>query len=376
MTSAKKIPAAKIYFPKKDLALLKKRAGEILESGSLILGKYTQEFEEKFARYSGVKYAVAVSSGTAALEILLRICKVEGKEVVVPTNTNFATAAAVLHAGGNIKFIDADPKNLSVTPESIKKAITKRTAAVIVVHIGGIITPRMPEIKNLCRQKKVFLIEDASHAHGSNLNGRRAGSWSDAATFSLYPTKVITSGEGGLITTNSKSIAEKSRVFRDQGKHYAFNNKHYVLGNSWRMSEIHAAIGLSQLARIEEFIKKRREIASFYDKSLKKISGVNPLLIPSNVRSNYYKYIAFLNPNISRSRLKETLKAKFGVSLSGEVYSIPCHQQPVFRKYSKGYFPLAEKVAATHICLPIYPEMGKGEARYVVESLNSAISLC
>lgn len=368
-----KIPAAKVVFPEEDKDWILQRMREVLDSGWLTLGKFNKQFEEEFAKRHQVKHAIAVNSGTSSLEIILRILGVEGKEVIVPTNTFFATAVAVVHAGARPRFADIDPQTFTLSLETLKKAITKNTAGVIIVHIGGFISPEIPEIKKLCDDKGLFLIEDAAHAHGSSLNGRMAGSFGIAGSFSFYPTKVMTSGEGGMITTNDDKIKEEALIYRDQGKVGFYGNFHVRMGYNWRMSELHAVVGLAQLHRLDEFIAVRKQIAHLYDEGLQEISGVRPVLLPPGVESCYYKYMAILNRGIDRGTLKKLLKEKYEVSLSGEVYETPLHRQPVFEQYATGEFPVAEDICARHICLPIYSNMTKAEAQYVLDSLAKAI---
>ena len=369
------IPAAKIYFPEEDRTELLEQIDEILESGQLTLGKYTKEFEERFAEYVGTKYAIAVNSGTSALEIPLRALDVKGHSVIVPTNTFFATPASGIHAGGKVIFADVT-ENLCIDPESVKENIREDTKGVIVVHIGGIIPPQIKEIREICEDHNLFLIEDAAHAHGSTVDGKKAGSFGDAAAFSFYPTKVMTSGEGGMITTDDKKIYDRALVFRDQGKAGFFGNVHTEMGYNWRMSEVHAAIGLSQFACLGEFIEDRRKIAKVYDEELKKVRGVTPIRIPLNVESNYYKYVALLNEGIDRAAIKKELKEKHGVSLSGEVYELPCHLQPIFKDlygFKGGEFSVAEDVCKRQICLPVFATMTEEQAKYVVDSLKEVL---
>jgi perosamine synthetase len=369
------VPAAKIYFPEEDRRELLSRIDGILESGQLTLGKYTKEFEEKFAQFVGTKYAVAVNSGTSALEIILRTLNIEGSSVIVPTNTFFATPASVIHARGKVIFSDiAD--NLCLEPQSLRESIQKDTKAVIVVHIGGTVPPQITEIQQICEEHSLFLIEDAAHAQGSTLNTKKAGSFGIAAAFSFYPTKVMTSGEGGMITTDDEKIYERALVFRDQGKAGFLGNIHTEIGYNWRMSEIHAAIGLSQFARLGEFIADRRRIARIYDEELTKIDWVTPLKIPPEVRSNYYKYVAFLKDGTDRASLKKDIKERYGVGLSGEVYELPCHLQPIFKTlygFKGGEFPVAEDLCKRQICLPVFTRMMGEEARYVTRSLREVI---
>lgn len=369
------IPAARIYFPKEDRQALLEEIDEILQSGQLTLGKYTKEFEEKFAQYIGTKYAIAVNSGTSALEIILRALDIEGSSVIVPTNTFFATPASVIHAGGEVIFVDITD-NLCLAPDSVRRSIREKTKASIVVHIGGLIPPQIREIQQVCEEHNFLLIEDAAHAQGSILNGKKAGSFGIAAAFSFYPTKVMTSGEGGMITTNDENIYKRALVLRDQGKAGFYGDVHTEMGYNWRMSEVHAAIGLSQFARLEEFIGDRRKVAQIYDKELVKIAGITPLKIPPKAKSNYYKYVALLGEDIDRYTLKRELKERFGVSLSGEVYEIPCHLQPIFKTrygFNGGEFPIAEDLCKRQICLPVFAKMTKEEAEYVIDSLREVI---
>lgn len=370
------IPAARVYFPEEDRKELLKQIDGILESGQLTLGKYTREFEQRFAGYAGTKYALAVNSGTGALEIILRALDIAGSSVIVPTNTFMATPASVIHAGGKVVFADATD-NLCLDPASVRSRINKDTRAVIIVHIGGLIPPQIAEIKQICQEHGIFLIEDAAHAQGSTLNGKKAGAFGIAAAFSFFPTKVITSGEGGMLITDDENIYQRALVFRDQGKAGPSDNIHTEIGYNWRMSEVHAAIGLSQFARLEEFIAGRRKAALVYDEALARIGGINILEIPSGAKSNYYKYVAVLKNGIDRAALKQKLKTGYSVSLSGEVYELPCHLQPVFKDsygFKGGEFPVAEDLCKRHICLPVFANMTEEQARYVVESLKEVLT--
>jgi dTDP-4-amino-4,6-dideoxygalactose transaminase len=368
-----KIPPAKIYFSAEDRQVILQQIDEALVSGQLTLGKHVKAFEECFAQKIGARYAVAVNSGTSSLEIPLRIFGLRDKTVLVPTNTFFATPAAVIHAGGKPRFVDADPATFAISLEGIKSRLTEDTAGVIVVHIAGIVTPELPAIRDFCKERGLFLLEDAAHAHGSSLNEQAAGTFGDAASFSFYPTKVMTSAEGGMIVTNNQRIYEEALIYRDQGKADFLTNAHTRLGYNWRMSEPHAIIGHSQLSHLEEFVAARNRIARIYDEGLRDIPGLTPLSLPPTIRSNYYKYIALLDASLDRGALKKLLREVYGVGLSGEVYEAPCHVQPVFADYADSEFPLAVDICRRHICLPLYVTMTDDEAHYVLDSLRAAI---
>jgi len=377
------VPSARVVFPASDRAEIAAAVTEILASGALTLGPYTRRFEEAFAAaHTGPRaaagsrppsphgpQAVGVASGTAALDIALRAVGVRGREVVVPANTFYATAAAVLQAGARPVFADVDAATFALSAATTAAALTPRTAAVVIVHIGGLISPGIDEVRALCAERGIALVEDAAHAHGSTLDGRFAGSFGVAAAFSFYPTKVVTSGEGGMVLTASEEIAQEARIYRDQGKGAFTANHHVRLGSAWRMSELHAVTGLVHLRRMEEFIARRRVVAAAYDKALAGLDGLQPLAEPPECRSNIYKYIALLPPGLDRARFKSELAQRFQVKLSGEVYDLPLHRQPVLAEYAGPPLPVAEELAARHICLPVHSDMTDGEVDEVLTAV-------
>lgn len=368
-----RVPPAKIHIPDEDRREILAAIDECLASGQLTLGRHGAAFEAAFAQTAGTTRAIATSSGTSALEIIFRAIGVAGGEVIVPTNTFFATPAAVLHAGATVRFAECDAETYSVDVDHVRALIGPKTRAVVVVHIGGIITPRIKELQSLCAEAGIPLIEDAAHAHGSTFDGKPAGSFGLAAAFSFYPTKVITAGEGGMIATSDSHVDAEARIYRDQGKAGFTSNLHTLLGNNWRLSEPHAIIGNSQLKRLPEFIAARRRIASIYDQRLAD-TGIEPLREPAGVMSNYYKYIAMPPPGIDRSTLKKKLREDYDVGLSGEVYEAPCHLQPVFASLTHEKLPVAERLCANHICLPVSAVMADADAEYVVESLSRTLA--
>ena len=368
-----RVPPARILFPPEDRAAILAKIDEALTSGQLTLGAIGRELEEAFALRHGTRHAIAVSSGTAALEIILRAIGVEDREVIVPANTFFATAAAAVHAGARLRFVDCDPQTMSIDPADLAGCITADTAAVVIVHIGGLITPAIDEIAQICAERGVELVEDAAHAHGSAFAGRSAGQFGKAASFSFYPTKVMAGGEGGMIVTDDDNIAEEARVYRDQGKGSFHANFHTRMGANWRMSEPHAAIVLSQLHRLDEFIDQRQLLAARYDASVGEL-GLGLLAIPADASSNYYKYVVFLPEGIDRTAFKQFVRAEYDIGLSGEVYDTPLHHQPVFSQLDDRALPGSEWLCARHVCLPLYPALSEEDVDYVVESLASALA--
>ena len=369
----RKVPAAKIQFSAEDRAWIAERIQEVLASGQLTLGKYGSEFEQQFAKFCGVPHAIAVNSGTSSLEIILRALDIQGKDVLVPTNTFFATAAAVVHAGGRPVFVDMDPESFGIKPEDLEKSLTPKTVGIIVVHIGGIVSRRMPDIQALAHRKGLWLVEDAAHAHGSSLNNVKAGAFGIASSFSFYPTKVMTSGEGGMIVTGDNRINEEARIYRDQGKASFTQNAHIRMGYNWRMSEPHAIIGLKHLERLPSMIADRQKMASVYDRGLKGLKNLTALTVPSEGLCNYYKYIAVLREARDRKALKTLLRERYGVSLAGEVYEEPLHKQPVFEPYVTCSLRIAEDYCARHLCLPIFSGMEEQDVQQVINAVRETI---
>ncbi len=371
--AAPTVPAARIEFLPEDRAWIAERIQEVLASGQLTLGPYGAAFEQRFASLCGARHAVAVNSGTSALEIIFRVLGVEGRDVLVPTNTFFATAAAVVHAGGRPVFLDMDPESFGIAPEAVEKGITRNTVGVVAVHIGGLVSRRMPELLDLARRKGIWLVEDASHAHGSAQDGTSAGGFGLAASFSFYPTKVMTSAEGGMIVTGDSHLAEEARIYRDQGKASFGENAHLRMGYNWRMSEPHAIIGLRHLERLPAMIAARQRVAAAYNQDLGASRGLTPLPVPRGGVSNFYKFVVVLSQARDRKALKRALKERFGVSLAGEVYEAPLHAQPVFKPYASAALPVAEDLCARHLCLPIFPGMEEAQIRQVLRALREAL---
>jgi perosamine synthetase len=379
-TPRRTVPAARIQFLPEDRAWIAARIEEVLASGQLTLGKYGAELERRFAALCGTRHAIAVNSGTSALEIILRAQGVAGRDVLVPTNTFFATAAAVVHAGGRPVLLDMDPDTFGIRPEDVARALTGRTAGVVAVHIGGLVSPRMGELAELAHARGIWLVEDAAHAHGSSHDGVAAGAFGIAASFSFYPTKVMTSAEGGMIVTSDDRIDAEARIYRDQGKASFTQNAHTRMGYNWRLSEPHAIIGLRHLERLPAMIADRQRIAAIYDAALPSLRNLRPLAVPPGGVCNYYKYVAVLAPGAAgshaaraRAAWKRELKERHGVSLAGEVYESPLHAQPVFREHAGAPLPVADDLCARHVCLPLFSGMEDGDAHQVLRALAEVV---
>lgn len=372
-----RIPANKPYFPESDHREIAEEMINILAGGRLTQGLWVKKFEREFAAYTGAQFAVAVNSGTSALEILLRYFEVKNREVIVPTNTFLATANAVIFAGGKPVLADVSPQTLCLDPQEITRRITPATKGVILVHIAGLISPHIEEIRQICMSNGLFLIEDAAHAPGATSAGRKAGTLTDGAAFSFYPTKPLTTGEGGMITTDDPQCAAFAQSLRCHGiaigRESEGANKNLLLrlGHNWRMSEFQALLGYYQLKRLDEAISRRQQAAAWYERELQDLPGLRLIQRPANVSHAYYKFPVVLDKPHSRQVINELLAKEFGIQC-GSIYWPPCHLQPFYRErfgYQPGDFPVAEDVLDRTIALPIYPELKEDEVLQVTKAL-------
>jgi len=368
----RKIPAFKYYFPAEEIDRISQESREILETnGFLSSGKYCEELEKNFAEYVGAKYATTCSGGTSALELMFRSLGVEGKDVIIPTNTFGATVFGLVHAGGAPVFADCLP-DLTIDPEDVAKRITPNTVAIVTVHIGGVVSPGTEALVELAKEKGIVLLEDAAHGHGSKLGDKFAGTFGLSSSFSFFSTKVMTTGEGGIFVTDQEDLWKKAALLKDQAK-VNNQNLHEEIGYNWRMTEFQAILGLSQLRTLEESIAKRTAVAKIYDEGFKDCGLLTQLDLPDTVRQNYYKYTMILDPSWNREDLKQTLRNDYGVAMGGYVYDMPCHEQPAFKQWRRGDLPVAADLCARHICPPDYPAMTEDDATYVVESIRKVL---
>jgi len=371
----KRIVRARPYFPEPDIDKILALIRQSLSSGHLTNGPHVKEFEARFAALSGVRHAIAVSTGTAALEISLRAIDIAGKEVILPTQTFVASVNSIILAGGSPVFAEIHPDTYCLDIEDVERRITGKTAAVMLVHMAGLIVPNISQFQDLCARRGIDLIEDAAHAHGASYEGKRAGSFGRAGCFSFYPTKVITTAEGGMITTDDDDVAATARSLRNHGAN-PNGSDHLLVAANMRMAEPLAAIGLVQMDRLAEFIELRNSIADRYNAGLLGIDGIRPLPRPSGVHS-YWNYLAVLeDEQISRVDLAHCLRERYGVEIAWP-YDPPCHLQPVFRRVlggKPGDLPRSEAMLQHHIGLPMHSALTLEDADYVLESLSHALS--
>lgn len=352
------IPIARPQIGEEELAAVT----EVFQSGVLAQGPRVQAFEEAFAQFCGVEYAIATSSGTTALHIALLAHGVgPGDEVIVPPFSFIATANSVLYVGARPVFVDIDPQTFNINPEQIEAAITSRTKAIMPVHLYGLPCD-MDSIVAIAEKYGLALIEDACQSHGAEYRGRKVGSFG-TGVFSFYPTKNITSGEGGMITTNDPAIAEKCRIIRNHGMRRRYY--HEELGFNFRMTDVHAAIGLAQLSKLETFNAARRTNAQYLSEHLR---GVITPVVPSDRTHVFHQYTVRV-PNGKRDPLRAYL-AERGIG-SEIYYPVPIHRQEVYVRL--GYhlsLPEAERAAAEVLSLPVHPGLTRADLEMIVAAVN------
>lgn len=337
-------------------------------------GHYVTQFEQAFAKWVGAKYAVAVSSGTAALHATLMAMRLKaGDEVVVPSFSFVATVEAVILAGGKPVFADINPDTYCMDPESFEGQISGKTKAVIPVHLYGLTGDMTPLLK-LASEHDFIVIEDAAQAIGAEYKGKKAGSLGDLACFSFYATKNLTTGEGGMITTNTEEYAEIVRAIRNHGEQEEY--RPIMLGHNYRMPEVAAAIGLAQLSRLPRFLEVRRKNAEDLSDGLNGLEKLKLPIEPEGHRHSWYVYTARLrgaNAGI-RNRLVEKLREKrIGATV---YYPMPIHLMPYYRErygYDRGMLPKTETAARQVFSLPLHPGVTRGDIDYMTAILKKIL---
>jgi len=333
----------------------------VLDSGQLAQGRLVREFEEAFALWLGARQAVAVSSGTAALMLALQAHGVgPGDEVITTPFSFIASANAILYVGARPVFADVRSDDFNIDPTEVEARVTPRTKAILPVHLYGHPAP-MAEIMSIAEQRGLLVVEDAAQAHGAELDGRKVGTFGTAC-FSFYPTKNMTTGEGGMVTTDDRQVADLLRKLRDQGQAALYH--HELLAYNWRMTEIAAAMGLAQLRRLDESNERRHHNAEYLSQRLR---GVITPMEREGCRHVYHQYTVRVPQR--RDALLEHLRQRgIGTRI---YYPTPIHQQPVYRKL--GYeddLPVAQRLAEEVLSLPVYPSLTGDELERIVESVN------
>jgi perosamine synthetase len=335
----------------------KRAIDQVLDSGILAQGEQVEEFEEKFAKFVGTDFAVACSSGTAALKMAIEALNIK-REVLIPSFSFIATATSVLFNGAKPVFVDIDPKTYTIDPRDLERKITRDSQAIMPVHLYGQCA-NMDEIMEISEKHDLYVIEDAAQAHGAEWDSRRAGTFGEAGCFSFYPTKNMTTGEGGIVTTNNGAMAARMRSFRNHGQQDRY--VHSILGYNFRMTNVHAAIGLAQLKKLDKFNAARRKNAEYYDAHL----DVDSPFTHPKAKHVYHQYTVSVD---KREDYQKHLAAR-GIGY-GVYYPTPIHRQPVFGTGDR--LPNTDRASDRVLSIPVHPGVSAADRKRVVDAMNSA----
>ncbi|MGA2790216.1 MAG: DegT/DnrJ/EryC1/StrS family aminotransferase [Candidatus Bathyarchaeia archaeon] len=351
---------------------------EVLKSGILTeksgMGPRVLEFEKEFAHYVGAKHAVALSSGTAALHSAVVIAGVKpGDEVIIPSFTFHATAEVVLMAGGEPIFADIDPDTYTITAETVEAVMTRNTKVIMPVHLYGLPADLDP-LKKLARDRGVTLIEDAAQAHGAEYRGSKIGSIGDMTCFSMYAGKNMTTGEGGMVTTNDDDYSERLRMIRSHGEQRPYWP--VMVGNNYRMTELLAAVGTAQLKKLPSFLEKRRKNAEFLGEKLGVLGKVVPPKEPEGRKSAWYLYTLRLHGANAGKRNKIIEKLRSRNIEAAVYYESPLHLLPLYRERTTSRRPLpeTEKACRQVFSVPVHPRLTEAELNYIFDTMKRVLT--
>lgn len=346
----------------------------VLRSGRLALGPEAEAFGEELAHRVGARFGVAVSSGTAALHIAVRALGWgAGDEVLVPSFTFVASVNALLYEGVTPVFVDIDPETYCLDPRCVEEALTPRTRGIMVVDVFGHPAP-WNELLEIAQRHDLRLIDDSCEALGAEYQGRQLGSLGDISTFAFYPNKQITTGEGGMLVTDDPQIASLARSLRNQGRgDMGAWLEHPRLGFNYRMSELNAALGRSQLKRLDRFLELREEVAHMYTRRLAKVEGIRSPVVRPGVRMSWFVYVVTLDEGIQRDEIVRTLKTH---GVPSRAYFSPIHRQPCAAPWApgEGSLPVTDDVAERTLALPFHNRLSEAQVEQVVSALEEALS--
>ena len=356
-------PSGKPYIGDKE----KKYVAEVLNSGQLSLGPFYKKFEEAFAKKIGTKYACAVSSGTAGLHISTICAGLRGGDEVITSPFSFiASSNCILYVGAKPVFVDVDPATYNLDPREVEKYITKKTKAILVVHIFGQ-AANMSAITKIAKKHKLKIIEDACESLLAEHCGKKVGTYGESAVFAFYPNKQITTGEGGMLVTNSKKVYDLACSLRNQGRDQNMQwLDHKILGYNYRMDEMSAAVGLAQIEKVDWLIKERRKLAALYDKHLAKYGDLVqlPAIGPGNTHTWFVYAIKFKNKKVNRDEVIKKL-AKIGINTKPYLPSI--HLFKFYRDlgFKAGDFPISEEISEYSLALPFYIGLREEDVKHI-----------
>lgn len=359
------------FFTDADRKFIHEALDAIL-SAALSMGPHVAAFEKEFAAKMGVPFAIAVNACTSALEISLKILGLQpGDEVVVPSETFSATGMAVVLAGGVPVLSEISPDTFCLDLDDMARRVTPRTKGVITVHFGGCVDPNIERLRRLCDDKGLFLIEDVAHAPGARRYGRMAGAFGHTGCFSFFPTKVLTSGEGGMLITCDERLAKLARSYQHRGRDMEAAGELYVRdGRNVRMTEIAAVLGRVQLGHLDEYLRERRRVAAIYQTRLAAERRLRLIMPDDPEASAFWKVPVLMPQGTDRAAVTAALKAE-GVSVDW-AYDPPLHRQPFFERHIPAgarHLPITDDLLSRHLCLPCHPRISDEDAHYVIDSL-------
>lgn len=358
------IPVAKPLIGEEEIEEVEK----VLRSGFIAQGPKVAEFEEAFANYVGAEQAVATSSGTTALHVALLALGVgKGDEVITTPFSFAATGNCALYVGARPVFVDIDPSTFNLDPEGIEEAITEKTKAILPVHLYGQ-PARMDRIMEISQEHGIPVVEDAAQAHGAKFQDQMIGSIGDMACFSFYPTKNMTTSEGGMITTNSSKLADQARILKAHGERERY--QHSVLGYNFRMTDIAAAIGLVQLKKLNGFNQKRIENAEYLTEHLKGISCIESPFVSPQVKHVFHQYTVRVKDGKRNDVMNYLNQEGIGTGIH---YPIPIYKQELYQNLGyNDHWSETEKAASEVLSLPVHPSLSVEELEKIVITLEAA----
>jgi len=377
------IPVAKPLVGKEEVEAVRK----VLESGMLAEGKVSRELEKQFSEYIGTKFATVTSNGTTALSTALEAMNIQpGDEVITTPFTFIASANTIAMLGAIPVFVDVERETYNIDPELVEKAVTKKTRAIMPVHIFGMPCD-MKRIMEIAETHNLMVIEDAAQAHGAALGGKKIGSFGHTAAFSFYATKNMMTGEGGIILTNDEEIYDRANMIKNHGRGKEGGYSHFRIGYNNRMTDLAAAIGIEQLKRLPSVLAARRKNAQAYDKLLSELKGVRPQVQKKGFESAYHVYAPCLySDKMSRDQIIEYLKQNEVGSRT--VYALPCHKQDTYLnisqwrwarfvkypKYSALKLPVSEEIGARHFEIPVHALVSDADRAHIDQVVRKAFS--
>ncbi len=348
----------------------------VLETSHLSLGPKLIEFEQKMAEYTGVKHAVAVNSGTSALHLMIRALGLQPGDEVITTPFSFvASSNCILFEGGKPVFVDIDPHTYNLDIDLIEQAITPKTKGILAVDVFGQ-PPDWDRLDALVKKHDLFLIEDSAEAIGATYKGRKAGSLGDVGLFAFYPNKQMTTGEGGIIVTDDDKIATLCKSMRNQGRDEGAGwLQHARLGFNFRLSDINCALGITQLARLDEMLAKRAQVAAWYNDRFEDVADIKTICVSPDVKMSWFVYVARLADHYFREDRDEILGQLRAKGIQCSNYFTPIHLQPFYQTfgYAAGDFPVTEQVSERTVALPFFNHLEEAQVDIVVNQLKQLL---